>query len=363
LQNFRARFYDDDLFRFYAMDPAGQQTSPYAFSGNSPLIYRDKDGKEFFTALLVSSALGAWIGGASYTASAAFSPGGFNNWSLGGLGKALGMGAISGAAGMGVGGAFGAVGSNGITGELARAYAHGLSNVGVNMAFGNKPSFSSFASSAAGSLVGSTITTAGGGDLAQIAGSSLVGGTTAAATGGDFWSGAAMSATVGLLNHAAHSGDDEPKISMHEDGRYYDSNGYEYELMNGRFVPIISPLDLMGIADIRSAYLGFRDLARAILGIKAAKASTTLLSQYNSAESLIQGAGNLTKVKAGMQGFVKGDGPSIFNSITQGGTLSPKGYYTMANGTVISKYFSSTSGDFTIFINQGSNAFKIRIIP
>jgi RHS repeat-associated protein len=37
LHNFRARLYDSDLFRFYATDPAGQQHSPYAFVGNSPL--------------------------------------------------------------------------------------------------------------------------------------------------------------------------------------------------------------------------------------------------------------------------------------------------------------------------------------
>ncbi|MCB9309914.1 MAG: hypothetical protein H6567_07655 [Lewinellaceae bacterium] len=104
-------------------------------------------------------------------------------------------------------------------------------------------------------------------------------------------------------------------------------------------------------------------LGRGLAYLRATKTSTKLLNQFNSAESLIEGAGNLTKVKAGMQGFVKGDGPSIFKAITNGGTLSPKGYYTMPNGTVISKYFSSTSGDFTIFINQGSNAFKIRIIP
>ena len=97
--------------------------------------------------------------------------------------------------------------------------------------------------------------------------------------------------------------------------------------------------------------------------LQAAKGAPKLLNQFNSAESLIQGAGNLTKVKAGMQGFVKGDGNTIFKSITQGGTLSSKGYYNMPNGTVISKYFSSTSGDFTIFINQGSKAYKIRITP
>ena len=96
---------------------------------------------------------------------------------------------------------------------------------------------------------------------------------------------------------------------------------------------------------------------------KAANTGTKLLNQFNSAESLIQGAGKLSKIKAGMQGFVKGDGASIFKAITNGGTLSQKGYYTMPNGTVISKYFSSTSGDFSIFINQGSKAFKIRITP
>jgi hypothetical protein len=228
---------------------------------------------------LITAAWGAGIGGAGYTAGVALSPGGLSNWSWGGFGKALGMGAVSGLASAGIGGMFGAVGANGVLGEVGRAVTHGYSNMMIGGAFGNEPSLSGFASSAAGSLVGSGITAAGGGDWAQIAGSSLVGGTTASLTGGDFWRGAATSATVGLLNHAAHQigGDgDGPKITMHEDGRYYDSNGYEYQLIGGEFIPIISPLDLMGIADLRSAYLGFRDLARAILGIKAAKGGEVL---------------------------------------------------------------------------------------
>jgi RHS repeat-associated protein len=214
LQNFRARFYDDDLFRFYAMDPAGQFASPYSFSGNSPLVFVDRNGKEAITlsALAIAAAWGAGIGAAGYTASVAFSQGGFNNWRWSGFAKVVGMGAVSGMASAGIGSAFGAVGSNGIIGEAARAYAHGASNVGINAAFGNGVNFSNFASGAAGSLMGSGITAAGGGDLAQIAGSSLVGGTTAAATGGNFWRGAASSLTVGLLNHAAHQmGQEEPK--------------------------------------------------------------------------------------------------------------------------------------------------------
>jgi RHS repeat-associated protein len=47
LHNFRARLYDSDLAMFYAMDPAGQTYSPFAYSGNNPVIYVDPDG-EFF---------------------------------------------------------------------------------------------------------------------------------------------------------------------------------------------------------------------------------------------------------------------------------------------------------------------------
>jgi hypothetical protein len=49
------------------MDPAGQQISPYAFSGNSPFIFVDKNGKEFFTisaiALLAAKGSSDWGSG------------------------------------------------------------------------------------------------------------------------------------------------------------------------------------------------------------------------------------------------------------------------------------------------------------
>ncbi|MDX2128520.1 MAG: RHS repeat-associated core domain-containing protein [Chloroherpetonaceae bacterium] len=47
LWNFRARLYNTDFNRFYALDPNGQQFSPYAFCGNSPLMFVDRNG-EFF---------------------------------------------------------------------------------------------------------------------------------------------------------------------------------------------------------------------------------------------------------------------------------------------------------------------------
>ncbi|MDX2128539.1 MAG: RHS repeat-associated core domain-containing protein [Chloroherpetonaceae bacterium] len=45
LWNFRARLYNTDFNRFYALDPADQQFSPYAFCGNSPLMVVDKNGR------------------------------------------------------------------------------------------------------------------------------------------------------------------------------------------------------------------------------------------------------------------------------------------------------------------------------
>ncbi|MCF8297124.1 MAG: RHS repeat-associated core domain-containing protein [Saprospiraceae bacterium] len=45
LHNFRARFYDSDLMRFYAVDPAMSDASPYLFCGNNPISYVDPDGE------------------------------------------------------------------------------------------------------------------------------------------------------------------------------------------------------------------------------------------------------------------------------------------------------------------------------
>jgi RHS repeat-associated protein len=117
LQNFRARFYDEDLFRFYAMDPAGQQTSPYAFVGSSPLMMIDKNGEEFFTAaLLAKIAVKAWAGaktgmvvsGLGYTAGAALSNGGIsNNWKFGDFLKSVALGGMNGAMGGAINGFIG----------------------------------------------------------------------------------------------------------------------------------------------------------------------------------------------------------------------------------------------------------------
>ena len=54
-----------------------------------------------------------------------------------------------------------------------------------------------------------TITHAGLGNAGMVAFSTVVGGGAAALTGGNFWVGAATGLSVGLLNHYAHSSDDE----------------------------------------------------------------------------------------------------------------------------------------------------------
>jgi RHS repeat-associated protein len=45
LHNFRARFYDSDLMRFYAVDPMEEFASPYLYCGNNPILFVDPTGK------------------------------------------------------------------------------------------------------------------------------------------------------------------------------------------------------------------------------------------------------------------------------------------------------------------------------
>ncbi len=43
--NYRARLYDEQLGRFYAMDPAMEGFSPYSYAGNNPVSFVDPDGR------------------------------------------------------------------------------------------------------------------------------------------------------------------------------------------------------------------------------------------------------------------------------------------------------------------------------
>jgi len=215
LYDFHARQYDPATGRFTGVDPKADimpYMGTYAGMMNNPTFYTDPDGECPICPFLIAAAWGAGIGGAAYTASVAFSDGGFDNWNWGGFAKAVGIGAVSGVATAGIGKAFGSLGGSASTfggqvvNEVGRAATHGLSNTAINGAFGNNVSASSFAIGAVSSL-GGTAFQAGGGKFAQsgfgvTSFSALSGGITAEITGGDFWRGAATGATVGLLNHA-----------------------------------------------------------------------------------------------------------------------------------------------------------------
>jgi hypothetical protein len=158
--------------------------------------------------LLDAACWGAVIGGAGYTASVGFSDGGFSNWNSGDFWKSVGIGAVSGAVTAGIGSAFGAVGSNGVMGEIARAYTHGFSN-GMISEFTGGDFMTGFVTGGLGSLGGSAFSAFGGNfaqsTFGQLSFSGLSGGIGAELTGGDFWRGAATGATIGLLNHASSS--------------------------------------------------------------------------------------------------------------------------------------------------------------
>ncbi|MDD4599296.1 MAG: T6SS effector amidase Tae4 family protein, partial [Lentimicrobiaceae bacterium] len=217
LINMNGRVYDPVVARFLSPDPyiqapgMPQNYNGYVYCLNNPLVYTDPSGEFIFTALIpgagifIDAALwGAVIGGAGYTASVGFSDGGFNNWNSGDFWKSVGMGAISGVATAGVGQMFGAVGSMGFGGEIARAYTHGFAQGMISEAFGGD-FMSGFVAGGLGSLGGSAFMMYGGrfasSTIGNYAFSGLAGGVGAELSGGNFWEGAAIGLMTSGLNH------------------------------------------------------------------------------------------------------------------------------------------------------------------
>jgi len=94
------------------------------------------------------------------------------------------------------------------------------------------------------------------------------------------------------------------------------------------------------------------------------KESKALLNQFNNVESLIQGAGKLTKVNVGLQGFVKGDGANIFKTLTQDAVgRTARGGHVLKDGTILFNHFSTKTGVYTIDINKAGQIYKIRVSP
>ncbi|MDE5423337.1 DUF6443 domain-containing protein [Ancylomarina sp. DW003] len=202
-----ARQYDAEIGRWSAIDPQLVSASPYMGMGNNPMMMIDPDGENPLVAAII---IGAVIAGGSYTASVAFSDGGFSNWNWGQFVSSVGVGAVSGAITYGIGGAFGGVGGGYSSfgakaiNEMGRAFAHGIAQGSLSGLQGGDIR-GGFASGALGSLGGSAFGAVGGKFAKSMGGtvgfSALSGGIGAELSGGDFWRGAGAGATIGLLNH------------------------------------------------------------------------------------------------------------------------------------------------------------------
>ncbi|RYD53228.1 MAG: RHS repeat-associated core domain-containing protein [Sphingobacteriales bacterium] len=230
LVNMNARLYDPKLGRLlsvdnYVSDPASPLAyNRYTYALNNPISYVDPSGNH---PLLVAMAIGAAISAASYTAQAAFTPGGLSrNFNIGDFASTTITGGVLGGVTYGIGSAFQGIAVTGVgmsfVKEAGRAAAHGL--VGGVMSDANGGSFwVGFASGSAASFATSLV------DMGQInlgkvggaffsmgvgAGSSYIG-------GGDPWMGAAS----GLMSYGLNK-------MMHPDGetwrtknKKWDSNG------------------------------------------------------------------------------------------------------------------------------------------
>jgi RHS repeat-associated protein len=197
LYYFNQRYYDPSLGRFLTEDPAGQGLNPYAYAGNSPLMYVDPDGEFFWALAVVMFKAAATSAAINVTAQLVMT--GQVNWDS--VGQSALSGALSGGLSFGVGEMMGHA-----TSGLGKTLAHGISGGISSMASGG--SFGSgFVSGAVGNMVSEASMGAGMFEQAGIAG--LAGGVTSMASGGDFANGFQSGAYNVLYNHYAGGLNDE----------------------------------------------------------------------------------------------------------------------------------------------------------
>ena len=273
------RQYDPQLGRWHSPDPADQfhGISGYAYCANNPVMLNDPDGRVvWFVPILIglgkAIAIGAGISAATYTASVAFSQGGFNNWSWSGFGNAVLQGAISGAISYGVGSIFGGVGASFNVGkELSRAYVHGFAN-GMVSEFSGGSFMSGFASGAFGSFTGS-LTGIIGNPALQVGVSALAGGVGAEISGGNFWLGFATGGIIAATNHL-----------MHQDPPTYEYNGKVYTSKAELYSAILADqtMEQSGIKDIMAgaAVISGQPLLQKRFIAKGSSHGTSLASTF-----------------------------------------------------------------------------------
>jgi len=186
LYNYRARFYDAELGRFYSIDPKFQYGSPFVYCVNNPLNLMDANGEDFglsfLVILLIGAAIGAAVGGgiAAYTGyQAGLRGGSLAGYIFAGAGIGAVAGALSAAGGVGAfaAGTAAAAGATTTAGGIAAGIAAGAAvgavvGAGVGAAQGVSQHFvnDAFGVANAGSwqnsLLKGTITGAIGGAIA-----------------------------------------------------------------------------------------------------------------------------------------------------------------------------------------------------
>jgi RHS repeat-associated protein len=211
LYNFKARFYDPYLGRFYSTDPAGQFPGPYVYSGNDPVAYIDPSG-EFSWA-----ALGALLGGILFLgagiALAAFS---------GGTSAAF-AGAIFGGLLAGAGGASAAYGATHFKNQFNVAEWGAMTGLGV-----------AFGALAGGlSCIGGGVLMAGGYGIVT---NSALGGVEGFVSNGvmnvmngqDFLDNAGLALGIGIAASALISGLNMARVRLfNKNGRIQHGGGYD----------------------------------------------------------------------------------------------------------------------------------------
>lgn len=206
LYDFGARYYNPVLGRWFNVDPKLQGLNPYAYCGNSPIMYVDPDGQFFFpilTTLVKAAFWGVLTKGASYGIGVMLSPGGFDNWNWGSFYKSLLSGALSSIGSLAIGQFVGPSGGFGT--ELLRGVLHGAMNGGISSMTGGNfmggfgaGAMSSWSSSAIGN------TSLGRTNIGQYTFAAVSGGIGSVMGGGNFWSGAGTGLLNVGMNHMQH---------------------------------------------------------------------------------------------------------------------------------------------------------------
>ncbi len=312
LHNYRARLYDSDLGKFYAVDPAGQGWSPFAYAGNNPVIMVDRDGKLFFVPFLVGAAIGGLWAGASYSIMAG------EAWTLKGFGSAVGLGALGGGLSAGIG----SLGTSGLTNIAYGILGQSASWAATTAASGGELTRSGLAGALAAGIVGGLMpgyTAQRGGWLANSAAEIMYGAGKGAVTSsvaalvstrslrslnsairqGARYGAANSFATIALMGYAIEP---KGKSGLKKAEEHFSSIGYSM----GRFEPVFRRGGLTGL--IHGKIMGFSGLAigRNLL-VYDDEAKTYIHETMHYYQQLFQGWGAFYGRAAYEQWFMKGD--------------------------------------------------------